>query len=60
MHESKRYYFIVVIGLRLRRCKRKEKKRLKPKEVEHSKKIILLKQNIPSKHTIFPSLSTNA
>jgi hypothetical protein len=39
--------------------KRKEKKRLKPKEIEHSKKHDLLKEDISSKHTNFPSLSTN-
>jgi hypothetical protein len=48
------------MGLRLRWGKRKKKKRLKPKDVEHSKKkMILLKQDIPSKHINFPSLSTN-
>ena len=34
----KKSYFLVVMGLRLRWGKRNEKKRLKPKEVEHSKK----------------------
>jgi hypothetical protein len=39
MHESKGSYFSVVMGLRLRWGKRKEKKRLKLKEVEHKKMI---------------------
>jgi len=54
MHESKGLTFFVVMGLRLRWGKRKEKKRLKPKEVEHSKKMVFFKTRYPIKaHKFF-------